>query len=205
MNSSFIQAKCMNFDKHGWCADSQGNCHNFKKFFQGFSHHHDPFTYQKYVSHTCIIHKQYDMKCDVSCWTNFVLTPHNTLTTINVLYCSYPSVYHCTVLTFPRKKKELEMNLKSESKKLSGRHISIQLDQSDILVWYSKLSVSTSRRTKQRFVYEKHFQGWLPWWKRLNILTSMAHTMTKKRKKSFSFWWHIGQFTETITRFWSMN
>lgn len=146
MNSSFIQAKCMNFDK------TSKNSFRVEAVM-----HNDPFTYQTSVSHTCIIHKQYDMKCDVSCWTNFVFTLHNSLTTINVLYCSSPSVYHCTVLTFPQEKKELEMNLESE--KLSGRDISIQPDQSDILVWYSKLSVSTSRRTKQRFVYEKHFQG----------------------------------------------
>jgi len=53
--------------------------------------------------------------------------------------------------------------------------------------------------TEKKFAYNKYFHGEKK--KHLKILSSVVHTMTKN---TFYFG-GIGQVTDTITKFWSMN
>lgn len=60
--------------------------------------------------------------------------------------------------------------LESKSKNLSAIRSNIQLDNKKV-------------DEKQGFADPEHFQGWLPWRKKhVNMLTSTAHMMKKKKK-----------------------
>lgn len=120
---------------------------------------------------------------------NFPFTVHVTRCHTHLLYthlkCVKPFPVYFRVVQFWLFSVNFYLLLKSESKKLGATHSNIQLDKTD-----SKQSGSTGSRTEG----ETSPGPTVVVRKGRNIWSSAAHTVM-----------HFDRFTDTMTRFWSMN